>query len=177
MAVNQREGEIMKVAVSDARYGEIEYEESFWIGKKSIAINGTPLEKLAKNRYRYNGEDGPQDIVVQGSYLMGVKLLMPGRSIRLTAAITWYETALSVLIFMLILIWGNTAALCGIVPVVGGMLGGVISAAFAFANALIIKAVRPIWLKIAVTVCVAGVCFLICWGLALAVTGVAGAIA
>ena len=40
----------MKKSIIHPSYGEIVYEEGIWSGKKSISINGTPLQKVKKNR-------------------------------------------------------------------------------------------------------------------------------
>lgn len=164
----------MKSVINDNTYGEIVYEESFWLGRKSITVNGTPLKKLAKNTYSL-GDEQPQQLVrVRGGYLMGVKLAFPGKVIQATPAITWYETVLSVLIFVFILIWGNVPALCLIIPVVGGAIGGLISALFAIVNALIIKSLKPVWLKIVVSLSMLIGCFLVCWCVALIILLAAG---
>ena len=38
----------MNVTINHAEFGDIVYEESFWTGKKSVSINGAPLEKISK---------------------------------------------------------------------------------------------------------------------------------
>lgn len=69
----------------------------------------------------------------------------------------------SVLPFALILIWGNSAALVSIVPVVGGALGGLISGIIAVLNLLIVKGVKPIWLKILISIGMLAAAFLLCF--------------
>lgn len=75
----------------------------------------------------------------------------------------WYEIVLSVLPVALILIWGNSAALVSIVPVVGGALGGLISGIIAVLNLLIVKGVKPIWLKILISIGMLAAAFLLCF--------------
>ena len=75
----------------------------------------------------------------------------------------WYEIVLSVLPFALILICGNSAALVSIVPVVGGALGGLISGIIAVLNLLIVKGVKPIWLKILISIGMLAAAFLLCF--------------
>lgn len=38
--------------VQHERYGAILYEEGFWLGRKSLTINGVPLQKLAKKQFQ-----------------------------------------------------------------------------------------------------------------------------
>ena len=89
----------------------------------------------------------------------------------LSQGLKWYEYVLSVLPFILILIWGNSVALCEIVPVVGGFVGGLISAVFSFLNLIILKKLKNIWLKVLVSVVTLGLTFLVCFLIALAILG------
>ncbi len=87
----------------------------------------------------------------------------------MTPSVTWYEIALSVLPFLLILIWGNVPALCAIVPVVGGAIGGAISGVLSFVNLFIIKGIKSVCLKMLISVCMLGAAFLICFLIGLAI--------
>lgn len=50
-----------------------------------------------------------------------------------------------------------------IVPVVGGALGGLISGIIAVLNLLIVKGVKPIWLKILISIGMLAAAFLLCF--------------
>ncbi len=129
----------MKIVINDEKYGEITYEESFWSGKKSLSVNGTPLAKVAKTQFNYVDGEEKKAFIVQGNYLKGAKLIIDGRTTQLYPPVKWYEIVLSVIGFVLVLVWGNSVTLCEILPVVGGAIGGIISALFAICNLFIIK--------------------------------------
>ncbi len=156
----------MQQTVMHDSIGKIEYNENFWTGKKTLSINDVPLQKISKKVFALpNGEQ----LSVCGNYLTGSYLQTATEKIRLTPSVTWYEIALSVLPFLLILVWGNVPALCRIVPVVGGAIGGAISAVFSFINLFIIKGIKSVWLKILISVCMLGATFLICYLIGLAI--------
>lgn len=163
------EEKFTKTIIENAACGKIEYEESFWTGKKKLSINGEELTKA--NKKTFSSADG-RTFTIEGNYLVGAKLNSGEEKIQLTSPIKWYEIALSILPFILILIWGNNETLCLIVPVVGGAIGGAISALTSFANAIIIKGLKPIWLKIAVSILTLGLTFLICYAIGLAVINI-----
>ena len=155
----------MKVTQHHDGYGQIEYEEDFWTGKRELTINGVKLTKQKKNVFVLNQESGALDCRIKGSYLSGVTLYVDQDVIELTPPCKWYEMVCSVSIFMLILIWGNVPALCEILPVVGGAIGGAISGLAACVNLLMMKKAKNvvqkllIWLGIFVGTFF--VCFLI----------------
>ena len=68
-------------------------------------------------------------VKLKGNYLIGVKLNISGEDVQVIEAPKWYEIAMYILTFTLILIWGNSPELCAIVPVLGGALGGLIAGA------------------------------------------------
>lgn len=150
----------MKTVIEDATVGKIVYEESFWTGGKKLYVNGEELVKVSKKSFQT--KDG-QIWNIAGNYLRGAVLEKGEQKIRLTPAVKWYEVVLSVLPFALILIWGNSAALVSIVPVVGGALGGLISGIIAVLNLLIVKGVKPIWLKILISIGMLAAAFLLCF--------------
>lgn len=60
---------------------------------------------------------------------------------------------------------------CGIVfnrTVVGGFIGGAVSALFSMFNVMLIKSIKNVWLKIAVTIGMTALTFLACYLIALA---------
>lgn len=163
----------MRSVISDEKFGQIVYEESAWTGRKSIYVNGKPLSKITKNTYFLSDGEMKANFVVQGNYLKGSKLLIEGREIQVTPPVKWYEVALSVVIFALVLVWGNTPLALNVLPVVGGAIGGLISGVFMILNLFIIKQVKNIWLKIAISVGMCAVSFLICMGIGFAIVGAA----
>ncbi len=163
----------MKVVIDDEKYGQIVYEESAWTGKKSICVNGVPLKKTAKNTYCLSEGDVCINFVVQGNYVKGSRLVVEGREIQVTQPVKWYEVAMSVAIFALVLVWGNMPALVSILPVVGGAIGGAISGLFMILNLIVIKQIKNIWLKAAISLGMCAAAFLICAGVGAAIVGAA----
>ena len=158
----------MKEIIKDEKYGEIIYNENAWTGKKDLSISNKALEKVDRSTFKM--EDG-KEVKLSGNYFSGVKLSIDSDTIVLSQGLKWYEYVLSVLPFILILIWGNSVALCEIVPVVGGFVGGLISAVFSFLNLIILKKLKNIWLKVLVSIVTLGLTFLVCFLIALAILG------
>ena len=129
-------------------HGQIIYEENFWTGKKTVSIGGIPLKKQKKNVYLYENGEAASYVTIQGNFATGVKLLISGEAIELTKAAKWYEIALSVSIFALIMVWGNVEALFTILPVVGGAIGGGISGAAAIGCLIGMKSTKSLVLKL-----------------------------
>lgn len=159
----------MKSVVQHEKLGEIVYEETFWTGKKKVYLNRQELQKLDKKTF--SDESGKQ-VTVKGNYLAGVSLAFESPEtieVQMTPRVKWYEIVLALLPFLFILVWGNVAALCEIVPVVGGAIGGGISGVMACLSLLCMKGVKNIWLKIAIGIGFFAVTFGICYGIALAI--------
>ncbi len=160
----------MKEVIQHEKLGEIVYEENFWTGKKSLQVNGVRLQKT--NKKTFVTESG-EYYVINGNYIQGAVLAAGEETVRLTQPVKWYEIVLSVLPFLLIMVWGNVVALCEIVPVVGGLIGGGISAVLSCLNLFIIKGVKPIWLKVVISIAILGVTFGICCGIGYAIIAAA----
>lgn len=119
----------MKKSVTHPIYGIITYEENIWSGKKTVSVNGNVLQKTGKNTFLFmNGETGVA-VTLRGSVLTGVTLQIQNEQISVIAKPAWYEWILAVLPLALNLIWGNSVALCSIIPVVGGAVGGALGGA------------------------------------------------
>ena len=153
----------MRVKTKHETIGEIEYYESAWTGKKELSINGTPLEKVNKTTYKY--VKGEKEIVANfdGNYLSGSKLTIENQTVQLTPAVKWYEVVLSIFIVAFVCIWGNVEALCKIVPIIGGAVGGAISGLLAVLNLLAMKATSKIWLKLLIWFGFMGLTFGACY--------------
>lgn len=116
----------MKASVNHPVYGEIQYEENVWSGKKTITVNGIAAPSVAKNTFSI-GETNAQ---LSGSAFGGASLLINGESIVLIPKTKWYEWLLAVLPLAFIMMWGNNPALCAVFPVIGGAIGGGIGGLF-----------------------------------------------
>ncbi len=106
-------------------YGEIIYNESFWTGKKEILINGKKLKKIDKTVFEYIDEERQiSQVYLTGNFLSGAEITLDSQTIRITEPTKWYEYILTALIFIVVIIWGNSSVLCSIIPIVGGAIGG-----------------------------------------------------
>ena len=135
----------MRQTITNEVLGEIVYEESSWTGKKSLFVNGKPLDKINKNTFRL--ETG-EYAVIKGSYLMGAKLTIGNETIKLSESVKWYEMVIAVLTFMISLVWGNSPTLVQIFPMVGGAIGGVLSCAGGLLSLVCMKKVKNPLVKI-----------------------------
>lgn len=152
----------MQNTVQSESYGEIVYDENFWTGKKQITFNGEALEKVSRKEFRTsNGEP----VLVKGSFLTGVKLAVGNELITVMPTVKWYEVVLAVIPFIFIMIWGNSVALCRIIPVVGGAIGGAISGALSALSLFFMRSVKPLWLKLLIGAIFIAATFGVCCGI------------
>ncbi len=167
----------MKVIVTNEKYGEFVYEESVWTGKKELFLNGEKLEKNSKNVFFMSNGDA---VYLKGNSLSGVHITINGETFILLVALKWYDILLSLLPIILVLIWGNSRYLVNIVPIIGGVIGGglgggiggLFSGLGAAINVFLSRNIKNIWLKIALTILVTGLTFLICYLIALIIIGI-----
>ena len=155
----------MKRIIEHALYGQIEYNENIWTGKRDISINGVKLIKDKKNTYIYDTGENKISVSVQGSIFAGIQLVVGKDIIEIEKKSAWYETACSIAIFVLVLIWGNNTYLCSIVPIIGGAIGGAISGGMAILNLRAMKSVKNVAVKLAVwlamLIATLGICFVL----------------
>ena len=160
---------IMERIIEHAFYGKIAYSENIWTGKRDISINGIKLIKEKKNIYVYDTGEEKIKVTVQGNVYTGICLKIGDETVEVEKKATWYETACSISIFVLIMVWGNSTYLCSIVPIAGGAIGGAISGAMGFTNLLVMKACKNVALKLAVWVAMLIATLIVCFVLALAI--------
>lgn len=157
----------MKVTVHHVAYGEIEYVESVWTGRRDLSFSGRPLERKRRNLFLYKTGAGDVECRIRGSYLFGTTLIVDGEEIVLTPSCKWYEIALSVLLFTFLLVWGNVPALGAIVPIVGGALGGAVAGGAWYGALYLMRRVKGPGLKLLVWLGMLAGSFLVCFALAL----------
>lgn len=160
----------MKTVIQHQTYGEIVYDESAWTGKKSLSIGGTQLEKISKKEFKM--QDG-STVTVNGGFLQGASLSIKDETIPLMPRVKWYEIVLCILPLLLTLTWGNIPAMCAIIPIVGGAIGGGIGGLFSILGLWGMKSVKPIWLKIVIALGSFAVTFGICCGIGYAIVATA----
>ena len=155
----------MKRIIEHPVYGQIEYNENIWTGKRDISINGVKLIKDKKNTYIYDTGENKISVSIQGSIFAGIQLVVGKDIIEIEKKSAWYETACSIAIFVLVLIWGNNTYLCSIVPIIGGAIGGAISGGMAILNLRAMKSVKNVAVKfviwLAMLIATLGICFVL----------------
>jgi hypothetical protein len=156
----------MKFIVENEKYGTIEYNESFWTGKRTIYVGGKLLTKKAKNKYAYSSEEGEVSVKVNGNTFSGLELMIMGSRVEIIPKTSVLEYILAVIPFIVILIWGNSVYLCSIFPVVGGAIGGAISGAASVIGMMFMKRNKNFLVKILISLVTLAITMLICFGIA-----------
>lgn len=116
---------------------DLEYEEGFWTGKKTIKYNGITLNKIKRNVYEYSEGETKELFQIKGNQVLGITIEMFGNSIELLRKLKNYEMFLSILILIPCLLFGA----------VGGGIGGVLT----FTNLTLIRNFEKTSLKIIVS--------------------------
>jgi hypothetical protein len=147
----------MKEVIQHSEYGQIVFHESFWTGKKKISINGEEAKRISKKEYAINDKT----MILNGSVLTGATLSVDGEVIRLSPKPMWYEVALSVIPFLLLMVWGNNRTLTTIFPVVGGAIGGALGAIGSITALLLMKRSDRILKKVLIGLASTVVTFLV----------------
>lgn len=156
----------MKRIIEHPELGEIVYEENFWTGRKQISINGEQL--LKKSRLSFETADG-KAVTLKGNMFAGTKAEIDGQIIEIVPATKWYEYILAFIPLLFVLIWGNVPSLVVILPIVGGAIGGFVSALFAMLTIYLIKKTDKIGVKLLIALANFAVTILVCFLLALAI--------
>ena len=143
--------------------GEIVYMESFWIGRKTLRVNGEYAVAVSKKEFLINGERA----TVKGSYYTGISILYNGEAIEITPKPKWYEFVLALIPILFLLTWGNSPTLCAIFPVVGGALGGLLGATFGILSLALMKKTEKTAFKVLIGVGLAVLAILIACVLAI----------
>ena len=128
----------MKKIIQHENLGEIIYAESFWLGKKSITVNGEAAKMLSKNEFMI----GEIKATVKGNLFLGCSLSVNDEKIILSPSPKWYEIALALLPFLFILVWGNAPSLCSIFPIIGGGLGGALGGVLALCSLITMRVTK-----------------------------------
>lgn len=149
--------------VHDSELGTISYDENIWTGKKTVSINGKPLEKAGKNMFYMSSEGEKSYVILKGNIFTGITLEINGRDIVVSKKPEWYEFTLAVLTFVICLVWGNTTALCSIIPIAGGAIGGAISGAMAMVSLTLMKKANEVWKKLLIGIGMLVGAFLACF--------------
>ncbi|MBQ7923745.1 MAG: hypothetical protein IJ329_00405 [Clostridia bacterium] len=167
----------MKRVIQHNVYGSIIYEEGAWTGKKSLTINGVPLTKVDKTHYTYSLDGELITVELKGNTLTGVTLKIQNEVIRLVDKPAWYVLVLSILMFIFVIVWGNSPTLCAVFPIVGGFIGGAICGIGAVLNVLIAGMVKKASYKILIGVGFFIATILLCYIIAVVIIAAATVVA
>lgn len=160
----------MKFSIHHPTLGEISYIENFWTSKKQLYVNDVELIKQSKSTFLDPMSSTARAYFLKGNFLSGVTVTVENEIIEIVSKPKWYEAAMSIFIFALILVWGNTP-LSFIFPMVGGVIGGAISGLMAATNLFIIKKQDSIALKILISLGMTVATVLICSFVAFLIIG------
>ena len=141
----------MKASILTEKYGEIVYEENYWTGKKTVTVGGVQLKKV--NKKTFAGEIHGEQVIalIEGSFLSGAIIDVNGDKFRLTDSAKWYDYVLTFAWAAIYIVWSVSDTLNMIFPVVGGALGGAVAGLGAATTLFIIKPMKNIAAKIAVS--------------------------
>ena len=140
----------------------IGYEESIWTGKKTLTVNGAVCRKVSKTQFAYWDGEKEHYIIVNGNLYKGITLKMEEGEFVVEKKTAWYEYILSFFAALLIIVWGNSPALCEIFLMVGGAIGGAIGAVFGVLNLGWVKKTEKVWLKILISLGTTVLAVLVC---------------
>ena len=138
----------MKTSIHHVGYGQIEYEENLFTGKKSVSVNGVKLKKQKKNRFDFDYYGIQTPCQVKGGFVSGARLYIGEDILELSKPSKWYEVALSVFICVFVLLWGNLPALYNLFPMIGGAFGGAIAGFGMFMSLIWMRSIKKVILKI-----------------------------
>lgn len=158
----------MKFEIDSEEFGKITYEEGAWSGKKKVALNGVYLQPTSKNTFARDTEYGQDTVTVKGNSMTGVKLSIADRTVTVIAAPKWYEVVLAVLIFLFDCVWGNIPQAVAILPIIGGAIGGAVSAAMGFICFTVMRRANKWYFKVLIFLGFFALNVLLCYLLALA---------
>ena len=139
----------MKVTVNNEQTNNktLEFEESFWTGKRTIIYDGVTLTKIKRNIYEYRKDDIVEQFTIKGNQLIGITVNAFGQTIEVERKLTWHEITLSLAIFTACLILGIVAKSVLASAFVGGIGGGL-----AFTNAIIVRQIDKWYLKVIISI-------------------------
>ena len=148
----------MRLEKEHPELGKIVYQESFWTGRRSILVNGTALT-------RRNNKQFGNDVIkatVMGNMFSGIVINFSGTFVTMSQKPLPIEYILSFFPVLLIIIWGNSAKLSSIIPIIGGAIGGGVSGGCGAVALIYMKLRKNIFGKILVALISLVVAFILC---------------
>lgn len=167
----------MRQEITHETLGKIVYEENTLSGTRTIYINDVLLQKVNKTTYKRIIDGQEQLVYVNGNVFTGLSIKVDDINVQVVPKTMWYEYVMFLIPFVLIMIWGNVVALCEIIPVIGGAIGGAISGVFGVIGFFIAKRTNNVLYKLLIALATTAVVFGICAALGYAVVGLVTGIA
>ncbi len=150
--------------------GEVNVVESGLSGKMKVFVNGNELTQISKNEFAYIDENNETiNFIVTGNLLKGINL----RVNQMSPKSSPLEIFLALLPFIFDIIWGNIPSTVGIFPIVGGAIGGVITALLGMTSLIFMKKTKNVLFKLLIGLGFAIIAILICYLIALAILSAA----
>ena len=119
---------------------------------KSDKISISSLKEI--DAYGYSFEDEiakiKKNVEIKGNFLYGSTITIDNEEIEVSPKAKWFEIVLVLFAPIFVIIWGNSASLCEIFPVVGGAIGGFLSCLISFSGFAIMKTKTSVLQKILV---------------------------
>lgn len=126
---------------------DILYIEYFWSGRKRFFYKDEECFKNEQGNYEYKKDDEILEIKLNGNLLTGVKCIIKEEEIELVKPIQWYEYLISLFFFGLIFYGDNV------------LVAGVVASMLSIVNLIVIRAIKNVFLKIIVSIVIAGIAF------------------
>ena len=154
----------MKISAQVEGLGNVVYQESFWTGKKTIKVNDVTCErsKADKKEYSFDTPEGKEVFTVEGGMLKGVSVWHKGKTTVVLPRPAWYEVLIAIIPFIFVMGWGNVEALVMIIPMVGGAIGGAISALGGCIALIVMRQMKDIKEKLIVGLSIAVGTIVVC---------------
>ncbi len=149
---------------------ELILDENVFTGHISLSLDGKPLEKLNKKTFIVKQEEEEFKIVYTGNRVSGTQLKIGDNFYPVWDKQPVYVWPLAVLPFLFVMIFSNIPALAkNGFPVVGGAIGGGISAVFCVLSFYTMTTTQKILWKILISIAYIVGTVLVCYLLGLAI--------
>lgn len=154
--------------------GEVNVVESGLSGKMKVFVNGNELTQISKNEFAYIDENNETiNFIVTGNLLKGINLRVNQMDYQMSPKSSPLEIFLAILPFIFDIIWGNIPSTVSIFPIVGGAIGGVITALLGMTSLIFMKKTKNVLFKLLIGLGFAIIAILICYLIALAILSAA----
>lgn len=149
---------------------EVIYNMNDLTGSVSIIYDNKPTQKIDKKLYSVSGQKETFYISTKGNYFSGFSVVVDGYEYEVTKGMSWYESILIFVPFILTMAIGNISwfALNGFYYV-GGFIGGAISGLFVGLSLIFCTKTNKHLFRLLIILCAIVLAFLICWGLGSAI--------